>query len=274
MASTFPKFRELPAELQLGIWNLALFPRVIEFRCVGQNAQRTFGTGRQYPVPRILNILGAHPVSFACLDGRNEALRKYKYDYHVSYHVTWLDPYGNTAHQYPVYTVQYNPLQDTVVFSDDDTLEIFCDFYDILRGNVLVEDIKVSPIKSIAFRGCQLPFHASDVEYLSMRSKMPYIARMFELEELILVNITVQTKWLSWPPQTTKESDRRIKEYVGNLEKELKWTSEGIIGACIQDPACRLHGKTWQDVVSRWWQNPTITIMTEDEFRERFYHPA
>jgi hypothetical protein len=106
MPSTFPKFRELPAELQPRIWNLSLIPRLIEFSLIRQNSMRTFGQGEHWPVPYILNISGAHPVSVASLGGRNEALKRYKDDFHANYHVIWLDAWGNTACQYPVYTVQ------------------------------------------------------------------------------------------------------------------------------------------------------------------------
>jgi hypothetical protein len=50
MASTFPKFRELPAELQLQIWSLALFPLVIEFSLTRQNAKKTNEWGNRSSV--------------------------------------------------------------------------------------------------------------------------------------------------------------------------------------------------------------------------------
>jgi hypothetical protein len=226
MPSTFPKFRELPAELQLRIWNLALFPRVIEFSIIRQNANRT--TQWRRPILPILNISGAHPVSLECHDSRNEALRKYKDDYRVSYHIKHHSFYStNTLEQYPVYSVQYNPLRDTVVFSNVETLKMFYNFYDFLYENGPMADIRIIPIKSLALRGCQLPFHECHNVYDQfMRFKMFYITRMFELEEPILVNITVGPKWLSLLPPTTKESDRRIKEYVGRFEMGLKRTSE------------------------------------------------
>jgi hypothetical protein len=63
-----------------------------------------------------------------------------------------------------------------------------------------------------------------------------------------------------------------VKEYVAKLEMDLKDVSVNFVRSRKYDSPNRLRGRIWQDVLSPWWANPTITYMTEDEFRERFYH--
>ena len=253
MAPTFPKFRELPAELQLQIWNLALVPRVIEFTIIRQDAERTNQRGE--PILRILNMSGAHPVSLACRDSRNEALRKYKSDYTISYHVKFRNPnFKDTSEQYPVYSVQYDPLQDTILFSSDETLQLFYDSYDILPRNGAVADMRVLPIKSLSLRGYQLRLHGCP--------NFSYITQTYGLEELI--RVTAAPKWLSWLLPTAKA-------YVDKLERKLKLSSKNFLRSRTGDFPEPLPGRTWQDFLSPWWANPTITCMTEDEFRDRFY---
>jgi hypothetical protein len=134
------------------------------------------------PILRILNISGARPVSLACHDSRNEALRKYKDD-RVSYHVNFGTVCENSPKQYAVYSVQYDPLRDTILLSNDETLGLFYDSYDILPRNGPVADIRVLPIKSLALRCCQPLLHESHTVF--------YTTKMFDLEELILVDTTV-----------------------------------------------------------------------------------
>jgi len=100
-----------------------------------------------------------------------------------------------------------------------------------------VADIRVLPIKSLALRGFQPPLHENHTVF--------YTTKMFDLEELILVDTTVGPKSLSRLPPA-------VKEYVAKFEMDLKHVSANFVRSRKYDCPNRLRGRIWQDVLSPW----------------------
>ncbi|KAG4434404.1 hypothetical protein IFR05_010100 [Cadophora sp. M221] len=243
---SFTLFPHLPKELQLYIWELALFPRAIS------NSSRP---------PLLFQI---------CHDSRTIALKS-----------NYIKLFSNLGPSF----CYFRPGYDTILQLRDVHHRTIIGKISITSADERMQLAKRSKITSFAMDGVQLyhetPDNLSDFKSGQTRSTrrggglFGILAMFPSLQEVIFFNITIYTFVESYvgsfrgprrshsfssihPTVVLRTEPEKVQDFILRLEGDLKRAA--------------MHGSWGQrnPGYSQWWLNPKITLMTEAEFKKRF----
>lgn len=188
--------------------------------------------------------------------------------------------------------IYYAPSIDTFYFPDmPDFCEVFWP-YKLNEGGIPGPDVRLGDIRSIAIGECiQRAYFATSrgrIELWHERGLGLWVldsalADCFGLEELVLVVPGVQelsslvNEIVTIANQGVKRSlspdpvgmEKRLQEFLKLFEADLKEKSERKIRYWDQE-SMKKYGRTFPIAVWKWWKNPVVKLITQEEFRAQF----
>jgi len=283
----FSKFAELPQELQIEIWKFAaLHPQLIEFQ---QCARRR----RDYY--KIVIASKFHPLLSTTFKSRQIALEAFGDPYLVGdYQPGFWRNDINTRSPVTRYTMHLDPGTHTLFFPNYDVLYQYRLWYSITQDQTRGGG-SFHFAKSLAIGDIIVPSDTSLVDRWSRTSSLLDGHIVFEsltafvgLEELIFVSPVISRSLISGyntksvpelveeackaDPPSPQEYERRIQDMMIHASEFLRdhvashrrYHNLHKIGRRDQ------RGQFIPTSLSKWWDNPIITVMTYEEFWARF----
>ena len=283
----FCLFLKLPLELQLAVWKFAIIPNCIEVkRHDVDNGKSTNDLIIKRHQPAVL---------YVCRDSRRIALNAFGAGGHTVIYV-WPKYTQPDYEQNIAGATYFKPSQDTIYFHSVGDIALFSWHWELSPSPVPVPKGELTCIYSIAMGGCledavigkiNNPNNPKRYSFLRQSDRvwnLSYGLKCFQgLKGLIIISSdaellseAVSEDNVNWTDYTSlvsgdeQEIKKNIEEFSTEFPEFLKrCMSSDLAAAAAPSPRVE-YGPARSLSHSEWWSKPSVTVMTEEEFRTRF----
>jgi hypothetical protein len=264
----FPQFTKLPQELQIEIWKFAaILPRLNKFKATVELLGKR-------GVLKVININGHNPLLPTSILSRQIALATAGSHYSIGYYRAW--DYHLLS---PAYSICFDPGRDIISVPDMSTLVSLAWWYNICANDQQNSRARVTVVKSLAIAGVVLPAKTPQISEYDLGSLQwtgagpsffNSIMRYTGLEELIFVQPTMEGDTLR---NRSAVAEAQYKQRIEDSLKYMSWLLKANVQGAVQKNQLadqQIFGTQVPIVLSKWWFDPKITMMSKEQVKARF----